>query len=90
MAEQEAPKIKFPCPDYGIKIMGTAEQSFQADVEHIVEQFAPNFDRSKTTSKESAKGNYVSVNVWITATGPDQLEALHQGLKKDARVKMVL
>jgi len=90
MSDQEKPKIEFPCPDYVIKIMGDADITFQHDVEEIVEHFAPGFDRSKTTAKVSAKGNYLSVNVWITATGTEQLESLHQGLQKDSRVKMVL
>lgn len=90
MSDQEKPKIEFPCADYVIKIMGDSDVTFQSDVEAIVEVFAPGFDRTKTTSKTSAKGNYLSVNVWITATGPEQLDALHQGLKKDIRVKMVL
>lgn len=90
MSDQEKPKIEFPCADYVIKIMGASDVTFQNDVEKIVEAFAPGFDRTKTTAKVSAKGNYLSVNVWITATGPEQLDALHQGLKKDSRVKMVL
>ncbi len=90
MTEQEKPKIEFPCPDYVIKIMGDATDGFQSTVEEIVEQVAPGYDRSKTTTKLSAKGNFVSVNVWITATGKDQLEDLHVRLKADSRVKMVL
>lgn len=90
MTEQEAPKIEFPCPDYVVKIMGIAADGFQLAVETIVDQHAPGFDRSKTTVKPSAKGNYVSVNVWITATGPEQLQALNEALRKDSRVKMVI
>lgn len=90
MTEQEKPKIIFPCDNYVIKIMGDAEADFQSSVEAIVESVAPGFDRSKTVSKLSAKGNFMSVNVWITATGVDQLEELHTRLKADVRVKMVL
>ena len=90
MTEQEKPKIIFPCDNYVIKIMGDAEADFQSSVEAIVESVAPGFDRSKTVSKLSAKGNFMSVNVWITATGVDQLEELHNRLKADVRVKMVL
>ena len=90
MTEQEKPKIDFPCPDYVIKIMGDATDEFQEWVESIVEQVAPGYDHNKTTIKHSKKGSFMSVNVWITATGVDQLQDLHVRLIADPRVKMVI
>jgi len=90
MTEKKEPNIIFPCEDYVIKSMGDAEPDFQASVEAVVESIAPGYDRSKTVSKLSAKGNYMSGNVWITATGTEQLETLNTRLREDSRVKMVL
>lgn len=88
--EQEKPKIEFPCPDYIIKVMGEASGQFQDRVENIIIEFAPSLDRSRTESRMSAKGNYMSVSVWITATGIEQLTLIHQALVADSSVKMVL
>lgn len=85
----DAPRIEFPCP-YPIKVIGRAGDGFVELVSEIVERHAPELDRSSIDVRDSKNGRFVSVRMVITATGPDQLEALHAELKASGRVQMVL
>jgi putative lipoic acid-binding regulatory protein len=87
---QEAPKIEFPCENYPIKILGESTPEMHAFVLATTEKFAPGFDQSKVTIKESAKGRFQSITVFITATGIDQLQAYHQTLVAHPAIKMVM
>ena len=90
MASQEPPKIEFPCSDYPIKVLGEASDDMRAFVLETTEAYAPNFDRTKISVKESRKGRFQSVTVYITATGSDQLEAYHKALIAHPAIKTVL
>lgn len=87
---QEPPKIEFPCEDYPIKVLGDSSGSFREEVVTIIEVHAPGIDAAKITTRNSSKGTFNSVTVYITATGVPQLEAIHEDLKKHPQVKMVL
>jgi hypothetical protein len=87
--EQEAPKIEFPC-DYPIKVLGRSSDELEALVMAVVERHAPGFDRGTITVKGSKKGTFTSYTITITATGPAQLEMLHQDLMATGHVKMVI
>ncbi len=88
--EQEAPKIEFPCADYPIKIIGRAGPDFKELVIDIVRQYAPDLDLSKVDEQDSKKGTFTSVRMKVTATGADQLDAMHKALKATGRVQMVI
>jgi len=90
MSDQDPPKIEFPCEDYPIKIMGEHSEAYQNSVLDIVERHAPGFDRSKVSHRASSKGSFRSVTVFITATGIEQLQALHVELQALDATKMVL
>ncbi len=90
MADQKPPKIEFPCPDYPIKVMGEASVEYQESVLEIMEIHAPGFDRARVTVRDSRKGTFQSVTVFIEATGIDQLQNLFEDLKKLPATKMVL
>mgnify|MGYP003630580783 FL=1 len=87
--EQEPPKIEFPC-DYPIKVLASTAEDLHEAIFDVFEQHAPGFDRTTVTARASSKGTFTSLTITITATGPDQLEALHQGLRATGRVKMVI
>ena len=87
-AEGEA-KIEFPC-EYPIKVLGDNVEGFREQVEETLRLFDPGLDSKRTTEKTSKKSRFLSVTVFITATGKDQLSALHVALKKLSAVKMVL
>jgi|AntAceMinimDraft_11_1070367.scaffolds.fasta_scaffold00019_41 hypothetical protein len=85
----EPPKIEFPC-DYPIKVMGRSCDGFESIILDAFERHAPGFDRQTLAAKISSKGTFTSLTITITATGPDQLEALHQDLLATGHVTMVL
>lgn len=89
MAETDPPKIEFPCA-YPIKVLGRSVAHFEMAVLEVIERHDPGFDRETVLIKASSKGSFNSLNVTITATGPEQLEALHQELLATGLVQMVI
>lgn len=87
--EQEPPKIEFPC-DYPIKVLARTAEDLHEAIFEVFEQHAPGFDRQTVTARASSKGTFTAITITITATGPDQLEELHQGLLATGRVQMVI
>jgi putative lipoic acid-binding regulatory protein len=87
--EQDPPRIEFPC-DYPIKVMGRACEEFESSVVEIIERHAPGIDASRITVKNSSKGTFVSMTVFIVATGKSQLKALHGELMDSGLVQMVI
>ncbi len=87
--DEEPPKIEFPC-DYPVKILGRNVENFRALMTEVIERHAPGFDQDTISLRDSRKGTFVSLTVTIVATGPEQLEALHQDLRATGLVQMVL
>ncbi len=85
----EPPRIEFPCR-YPIKIIGEAGDGFAELVVGIVQRHAPDEDTRLVDVRDSKNGRFLSVRVELTATGPEQLKALHADLKATGRVHMVL
>ena len=84
MTEPEAPKIEFPCA-YPIKVLGRSGYAFESVILEVFERHAPGFDRRSVTMRASSKGTFTSITITITATGRDQLEALHKDLLATGR-----
>jgi putative lipoic acid-binding regulatory protein len=89
MEEQNPPKIEFPC-DYPIKVLGRNSDAFESIIFEVFERHAPGFDQETVTVNASSKGTFTALTITITATGPDQLESLHQDLLATGHVKMVI
>jgi putative lipoic acid-binding regulatory protein len=87
---KDEPKIEFPCPNYPIKIVGEAGVEFREYVLTIVEKHAPGFDAELMEVRDSKKGNYQSITLFITATGEPQLSALNKELRLHQMVRLVL
>ena len=85
----DAPRIEFPC-QYPIKVIGAAGEGFTDLVLEIVERHAPGVDASSVEIMDSKNGRFQSVRLVMTATGAEQLQALHVELKATGRVHMVL
>ncbi|RMF15681.1 MAG: DUF493 domain-containing protein [Gammaproteobacteria bacterium] len=85
----KAPKIEFPC-DYKIKVIGEAADDFHQRVVTVIRKHAPDLDESRIEIQDSAKGRFVSLRIWIRATGVAQLQALFAELKQDDGIHMVL
>lgn len=90
MSDLPPPKIEFPCPGYTIRVMGEASAHFRAYVVEVFERHAPGFDRQTIKIRPSRNGRFESVNIVITATGTEQLQAIFVDLKKHPAVQMVL
>lgn len=88
-ADQEPPKITFPC-DYPIKVIGNADPDFKDYVVRVMHKHAPGFDETKIDVNASRNGRFISVRLIITATGEAQLQTLFEELKGSGRVHMVL
>jgi putative lipoic acid-binding regulatory protein len=89
MAEPEPPKIEFPCA-YPIKVLGRSSDAFEASILAVFERHAPGFDPQSIAARASRKGTFTALTITITATGPDQLDALHQDLLATGQVTLVL
>ncbi len=89
MAEPEAPKIEFPCA-YPIKVLGRSSEAFESIILAVFERHAPGFDQQTMEVRSSRKRTFTSLTITITATGPEQLAALHQDLLATGHVNMVI
>ena len=89
MAEPTPPKIEFPCA-YPIKVLGRSSDAFEASILAVFERHAPGFDQQTIAARPSRKGTFTALTITITATGPDQLDALHQDLLATGHVTLVL
>lgn len=85
-----APKIEFPCERYPIKVIGEAGEGFADLVVEVIQRHAPDLDPASLVSRDSRNGRFLSVQVLITATSIEQLQAIHSDLKATGRVHMVL
>ena len=89
MTGEEPPKIEFPC-DYPIKVMGRQVPHFESVVIEIFERHDPALVRERISRRSSREGTFISLTVFITATGRAQLEALHRDLMSTGLVQMVI
>lgn len=89
-APKDPPKIEFPCKNYPIKVVGKCIAGYDAIVIEVMRRYDPQLDINKVTAKDSAKGTFRSITLYITATGKDQLEKLHAELTALDCVKMVM
>ncbi len=91
MSQQPSPpKIEFPCENYPIKVLGDAADDYVDFVVESVQVHTPKIDMERINVQQSRNGRFTSVTLFITATGIEQLEAMHQALRRSGRVKMVL
>ena len=89
MGDQEPPRIEFPC-EYPVKVLGRSVPEFESVVVEVIERHSPGFSRESVSMRASREGTFVSLSVQITATGKQQLQALHQDLMDTGLVQMVI
>jgi len=90
MSSNAPPKIEFPCANYAIKVIGRNQVGFEALVIDVIRVHAPDVDPSGDAARPSRNGRFLSVRCRITATGPDQLQSIHQALLATGLVQMVI
>ena len=89
-SETQPPKIEFPCERYPIKVIGDAGEGFSETVTAVIRRHVPDFDETTLVTRDSRNGRFLSVQVLITATSVEQLQAIHIDLRATGRVHMVL
>lgn len=85
----ESHKIKFPCPDYPIKIIGDTGVGFKDKVIEVLSKHAE-VDLKTLAERQSKEGKYTTVQLHIVATSEDQLQDINSALRATGVVKMVL
>lgn len=85
MSTSDDSPLEFPCR-FPVKAMGRAESDFADLVLAIVQDHAPEANKSGTKVAESRNGTYVSVTVTVTATSREQLDAIYAALQSHERV----
>ncbi|WP_136255070.1 HP0495 family protein [Onishia niordana] len=88
-ASAHATELEYPC-DYSLKIVGDAVDHLSETVVKVVEDHDTVFDRNTVRLVDSRNGKFQSVRLTITATGPEQIAALHADLKATGLVHMVI
>ena len=82
--------LTFPS-SFTIKIMGTNHIDLVPEVCAIISSHSDTFDpESDVVTKESSKGNYLSVSATINAKSQQQLDDIYIELNKHSLVKVTL
>ena len=71
-------------------MIGDAGEGFREVVIEVIQRHAPDFDEATVVTRDSRNGRFLSLQVLITATGVEQLQAIHVDLRATGRVHMVL
>ena len=90
MSDDADQLFDFPCR-FPIKAMGrAAHPTLVEEVEALVRRHAPDLEPGSATTSASAKGNYLSVTVTITAHSRAQLDAIYLDLNAHEHIVMTL
>ncbi|MEN9560634.1 MAG: hypothetical protein RLZZ502_1845 [Pseudomonadota bacterium] len=88
-ATSEDTLLEFPCR-FSIKAMGNNTPQLKDTVADLVRPHVAQLDDSQISTRVSAKGNYLSVNVVFTATSKAQLDSIYRALSSHPDIKMAL
>jgi len=89
LSDDDQTLFEFPC-SFPIKVMGLAEDDFDALVAEIVIRHVGDINEGAVAIRPSKNGKYVSVTVTFEAQGKDQLDELYRELSAHERILMVL
>jgi putative lipoic acid-binding regulatory protein len=81
--------IQFPC-EFPIKMMGRDTPEFRAIAVSLVENHVGPLAEESIQINLSAKGNFVSVTVTVTATSQQQLDDIYRDVSGHEDVLMAL
>lgn len=90
MSDQVTKLLQFPCT-FTIKIMGLNNEKLVTEVADIIANLSPSFNPAiHLTTKNSTKGNYLSISATIEAKSQEQLDQIYQALNNHELVKITL
>ena len=81
--------LEFPC-DFPIKMMGRDSGEFRSIARQLVEKHTGPVADDAVQASVSAKGNFVSVTITVTATSREQLDDIYRDLTAHEAVIMAL
>lgn len=81
--------LEFPCL-FPMKIMGLSDPKFADNIAKVIQKHDPTFKKNSIEVRKSSKGKYAALNVVVTATSRQQLDALYMALTHHPMVKVVL
>lgn len=87
--EEKTTLLEFPCA-FPLKIMGATHPEFANTVLAVVKEHAPEVTEEHIVLRDSAKGNYTSATITVTATSQAQLDTIYLALTSHEMVKVVL
>ena len=87
--DREETLLEFPC-QFPIKVMGKADEDFDALVVGIVRRYSPDLLEGAVKTRLSKEGRYMSVTVTIRAESKRQLDSIYLALTAHERVMMAL
>lgn len=90
MTEIEKPMILFPCESYPIKVVARAEHGLRDRLDAVFVRFFGQFPSHRVHERQSAQATFVAFTYEMTVSDISQLSELHEELKRDAGVVMVL
>ncbi len=88
MSEKDTP-LEFPC-DFPVKIVGKADQGFEAMVTQIVARHAGPLEPDHIRGRPSRDGKFVALTCLIRAESKAQLDGLYEELSQHPDILMVL
>lgn len=87
MSEESA--IEFPC-EFPIKMMGRDTPEFRLTAKGLIEKHVGSIAEEAIQINVSAKGNFVSVTVTVTAISQQQLDDIYRDVSGHEDVLMAL
>jgi len=81
--------LEFPC-SFPIKVMGKSANDFDSLVFEIIKRHVHDINEGAVKTRDSRKGNFVSVTVTIEARSKEQLDNIYMDLTAHERVIMAL
>ena len=81
--------LEFPC-DFPVKIVGKADQGFEAMVTQIVARHAGPLEPDHIRGRPSRDGKFVALTCLIRAESKTQLDGLYEELSQHPDILMVL
>jgi len=81
--------FEFPC-SFPIKVMGKDSPELYQAVRSIINTHVQNVTDDAFKTRQSSKGNYVSITITIIATNKQQLDAIYLDLTASEFVTMCL
>ena len=89
MTDEKDELFNFPC-DFPIKIMGRCDCELETIVIEIVNKHITEEASDNITSRQSGKGNFISVTVIVKANSRKQLDSIYLELTARDEVLMAL